>query len=549
MSSQLQNIAPAPPSGTPQQMHSQPQMSQMAAPGAPSAGPHPLMSPGGHPVQQMGQQVTSATPGQYQIIQSPNGATAQYLAQPQVATYNQHGQIVLQPANFAGMQIMQAAQQPGQPQYILAAGTPQAAVPGQKPGQPQMIASSPQQPGAGKAITPISQATSGYTLTTPGIVSPATPGAAGATQTYMMANPMTGAIMGNGQPMTQIPSSMASHIKPEPGKPAPNQQQLSIGPSQGQPQPSATPHQPHLSQQAQAVMLPGGQMAYMQAQPQQQGQAQTQAIFQNGQLFFRAQGTQEGMMFSPQGQPISQQPMQVTSNQQMPPGLTPGMQPMAIQSTASMRPPTASTLPMQMIAGKTPISRSQPLLLPSTTSATSKSGYTIGSNQLPSIPSLQHPSPKSKQKISPRGSGHVGRPPGPKSALMKMASQPTPRLPGPPIIPNQPGSPRTLGPPILQTSSPIPPNNLNPPHSQPPILQPMNPLPLPPTVSVASSVAYSSANAVSKNNILSRPPTLSANIPVSQVNGTSHKLPILPSNIHPKTSDADKLKNGGATPS
>lgn len=128
---------------------------------------------------------------------------------------------------------------------------------------------------------------------------------------------------------------------------------------------------------------------------------------------------------------------------------------------------------------------------------------------------------------------------------MKMASQPTPRLPGPPIIPNQPGSPRTLGPPVLQTSSPIPPNNLNPPHSQPPILQPMNPLPLPPTVSVATSVAYSSVNAVSKNSILSRPPTLSANIPVSQVNGTSHKLPILPSSIYPKPNDADKLKNGG----
>merc|ERR1719412_452515 len=129
-----------------------------------------------------------------------------------------------------------------------------------------------------------------------------------------------------------------------------------------------------------------------------------------------------------------------------------------------------------MMAGKTPISR-QPLLLPSTTTSTSKSSYSIGSNQLPSIPSIQQPSPKSKQKMSPRGSGNVGRPPGPKSALMKMASQPTPRLPGPPIIPNQPGSPRTLGPPILQTSSPIPPNNPNPPHSQPPILQTSSPIP------------------------------------------------------------------------
>ena len=101
MSSQLQNIAPAPPTN-PQQMQGQPQMSQMAAPGAPTTGAHPShpsMSPGGQPIQQMGQQVAAAAPGQYQIIQSQiagaqNAATAQYL-QPQVATYNQHGHLVL----------------------------------------------------------------------------------------------------------------------------------------------------------------------------------------------------------------------------------------------------------------------------------------------------------------------------------------------------------------------------------------------------------------------------------------------------------------------
>ena len=544
MSSQLQNIAPAPPPTNPQQMQTQPQMSQMAAPGTPSTGAHPshpLMSPGGHPIPQMGQQVASAAPGQYQIIQAgaPNAATAQYLAQPQVATYNQHGQIVLQPANFAGMQIMQAAtQQPGQQQYILAAATPQSAVPGQKPGQPQMIASSPQQQGSGKAITPGSQATSGYTITAPGMVSPAT-GTAGAGQTYIMANPMTGSLMSGGQPMGQIPSSMASHIKPEPGK-TPHQPLPGV-PSQGQPQPSATPHQPHPSQPTQAVMLQPG-MTYMQAPQQQQGQAQTQAVFQNGQLYLRAQNPQDGLMFSQQGQLISQQPMQGASAQQMPPGLTPGMQPIAIQGSAAMKLPTASTLPMSTMAGKTPISR-QPLLLPSTTSTTSKSGY--GSN-LPNLPSMQQPSPKSKQKMSPRGSGNVGRPPGPKSALMKMGSQANTRLPGPPIIPNQPGSPRTLGPPVLHTSSPIPPNNLNPPHSQPPVLQPMNPLPPPPIASAPTSGAFSSASLVNKNSILSRPPTLSSNIPVSQVNGSSNKMPILPTNINNKLTDTnDKLKNGG----
>ena len=545
MSSQLQNIAPAPPPTNPQQMQSQPQMSQMA--GVPSTGTHPnhpLMSPGGQPMPQMGQQVATATPGQYQIIQAgaPNAATAQYLAQPQVATYNQHGQIVLQPANFAGMQIMQAAgQQPGQQQYILAAASPQTAVPGQKPGQPQMIASSPQQQVSGKAIAPGSQATSGYTLTTPGMVSPAT-GTAGAGQTYIMANPMTGSLMGSGQPMAHIPTSMASHIKPEPGKTT--QPQLPGTPSNGQPQPSATHQQPHPSQ---AVMLQPG-MTYMQTPQQQQGQAQTQAVFQNGQLYLRAQNPQDpstGLMFSQQGQLISQQPVQGTSPQQMPPGLTPGMQPIAIQGSTSMRPPTATTLPVPISAGKTPISR-QPLLLPSTATSTSKAGYGMGSN-LPNIPSLQQPSPKSKQKMSPRGSGNVGRPPGPKSALMKM--NPNPRLPGPPIIPNQPGSPRTLGPPVLHTSSPIPPNNPNPPHSQPPILQPMNPLPPAPIASAPTSGAYSSASLVNKNNILSRPPTLSSSIPVSQVNGNPkemNKMPILPTSIHSKLNDAnDKLKNGG----
>jgi hypothetical protein len=76
----------------------------------------------------------------------------------------------------------------------------------------------------------------------------------------------------------------------------------------------------------------------------------------------------------------------------------------------------------------------------------------------------------------------------------------------------------------------------------------MNPLPPPPTVSAPTSGAYSSVNAVSKNSILSRPPTLSSNIPVSQVNGTpkdTTKLPILPTSIHNKLNDADKLKNGG----
>ena len=550
MSSQLQNIAPAPPPTNPQQMQNQPQMSQMAAPGAPTTGAHPshhLMSPGGQPIQQMGQQVAAAAPGQYQIIQSqiagtPNAATAQYLVQPQVATYNQHGQIVLNPANFAGMQIVQAAQQPGQQQYLLAAATPQPGHPGQKPGQPQMIASSsPQQQGTGKAIAPISQATSGYTLTTPGIVSPAT-GTAGATQTYIIPNPMTGPIMGSGQPMAQIPSSMPSHIKPEPGKTTQPQQPLSGAPTQGQPQPSATPHQPHPSQQAQAVMLPPG-MTYMQAQ-QQQSQAQTQGFFQNGQLFLRAQAPQDGLMYSPQGQPISQTPtMQVTSPQQMPPGLTPGMQPIAMQSPASMKPLMTSTLSMPITSGKTPISR-QPLLLPSTTSSTSRATYGLGSNQLPNVPAIQQPSPKSKQKMSPRGSGHVGRPPGPKSALMKMASQPTPRLPGPPIIPNQPGSPRTLGPPVLQTSSPVPPNNPNPPHSQPPILHPMNPRPPPATISTSSIGAYSSSSgvSVSKGGVLSRPPTLTSNIPVSQMN---NKVPILPTTMNNKINDADKWKNGG----
>ena len=290
-SAQLQNIAPAPPP-TAQQMPGQPQMSQMAAPGAAASAAHPshpLMSPGGQPIQQMSQPVAAAAHGQYQIIQpqiagTANAATAQYM--PQVATYNPQGQLVLQPANFAGMQIMQATQQPGQQQYILTAATPQAGVAGQKPGQPQMIASSPQQQGTGKPIAPMSQATAGYTLTTPGIVSPAS-GTAGAGQTYIMANQIPGQLMGTGQPMAQIPSSMSSQLKHEPGKSTqpPQHQALSGAPPQAPTQPGAT-SQHHLPQQAQAVMLPAG-MTYMQPQQQQPGQPQTQAIFQNGQLFFQ----------------------------------------------------------------------------------------------------------------------------------------------------------------------------------------------------------------------------------------------------------------------
>ena len=102
-SAQLPNIAPAPH----QQMIPNPASAAMQAqPGSQQPGPT-VMSPGGQPMQpQMGQQMAAAAPGQFIMApQMAQGQTAQYATMPQIATYNQQGQLVLQPAGSYAFQV------------------------------------------------------------------------------------------------------------------------------------------------------------------------------------------------------------------------------------------------------------------------------------------------------------------------------------------------------------------------------------------------------------------------------------------------------------
>ena len=514
-SGQLPSLAPAP---TPQHIL-QPNQATMQAPGTPQAGAHPVMSPGGQPMiaAQAGQQIA---PGQF-IIPQVGTPNSQAYTMPQIATYNQQGQLVLQPASYAFQAVPAATQQPGQ-QYILA--TPSSNLQGQKPGQPQMMAAASgtnTQANGKQQLAPMTQTTATFALSTP--VSPAV-GTAGTPQTYIMANPMGGSLMATAQPIVSGASS--SNIKSEPGK----QGSQAIQQQAGQ-QGSATAG-PQTAQQP--IMLPQG-MTYM--NPQAPGQ---QAIFQNGQIIVRASAPQDGsqIMFSPTGQPLQQQAqLQVTSPQMGPPGLTPAMQPMAMAATSTaMRMPTnTATVPSHVPPGKTPISRTLAPLLPTTT--TSRAGW------VNPVTAGAQPSPKSKAKMSPRGTGQVGRPPGPaKSALnaLKMqpptANSPPARLPGPPTLPTA-ASPMALGPPVLQTSSPLPPNSAStPPHSQPPTLQPMM---LP-----ASSMPMATNQLGLKSTVTSKPPSLTANVPVSQVAGVpKDKQPMLPKKTDDK-SKTDKDSNG-----
>jgi len=196
-----------------------------------------------------------------------------------------------------------------------------------------------------------------------------------------------------------------------------------------------------------------------------QGQP-AQAIYQNGQIILRApmsDGSQPQIMFqsSPHGMTT-----QATTTQQLPPGMSTNMQPL-MQPPTQMRPSASvSSIPPP---GKTPISRSLAPILPTTSTSNSWRQYTssVTSNS----------SPKGKNKVSPRGTGQVGRPPGSKSSLSNLKSL-TQSSSSPPVL--QPNSPHIhntsmpLGPPILQGLAPVDPAR-NSPNSLPPTLQPMLP--------------------------------------------------------------------------
>ncbi len=389
---------------------------------------------------------------------APNGATHY-----QYVVINQQGQAVLQPANMsfpAGMTMpAQTAQQPGQ-QYIITTGIPQQAKQGAAQ-QAQMMTSGAPVCLSQSISKSMSQPT--YTLTSSGLVSQS-----GGPQTFMIAHNMGGTPGLQGSNIVTTSSMQPSHIKAEPGKPMQQAQQ----------------QQPQQVGAQQPMILPPGMapsVAYVnQAAP-------GQAFIQNGQLFVRAPGpqdpTQSQLMFSPQTlQPMQPQTLQPgMTTQQLPPGLTTSMQPMTSVTTA-MGANSIVRAPMgypssQPPTGKTQISRAPPTLLPATTSTTSSSNRTTTSY-------MTQPSPKSKQKMSPKMGGMSSKglntAQATKSILNNIRNQMAQSNSGsPPILTSAGGSPMPMpgspssGPPVLQTSLTLPPPQASNSHAQPPLLQPM----------------------------------------------------------------------------
>ena len=460
-----------------------------------------LMSPQAGQQVQMGQAISGAFP--QTIIQSPMG-------QPQVqyVVVNQHGQQMLQPAanySFHGMATMPAQQQQAGQQYIITAGLPTSAKQGGQ--QPQLMAtSSPAASGqsTGKAM---SQATPTYTLTSSGIV--AQSGGAPAGQTFMIAPQMGGSPTLQGQSIMPN-SSLPSHIKAEPGKNLPPSQQTSV-----------TPQAQQVGAQQPIGIMPS--MVYgNQTVP---GQAFMSA---NGQIIIRAPGSQDGqaqqsqLMFSPQGLQMQSHPQAGNlqpnmATQQLPPGLTTSMQPVTMTSTTSggtsmVRPPMAYA--SQPPAGKTQISRAPPTLLPATSTSTIPT-----SRSTTSTPFMAQPSPKSKQKMSPRTTtqqplaakgGLSATSAATKSILNTIKNQSVSSV-SPPVLSSTLPTGGPSGPPVLQTPLSAPPTQAS--NSQPPLLHPMMSMPNP-AASVASSPAFINGG---------KPTTLVPSL-------TTTKVPILPNN-------------------
>ena len=468
-----------------------------------------LMSPQAGQQVQMGQALTGAFP--QTILQSPMGQ-----AQVQYVVVNQHGQQMLQPANysFPGMAMPTQQQQAGQAHYIITGGL-QAKQGGQ---QPQFMASSPaSSQSTGKAV---SQAPT-YTLTSSGIV--AQSGGAPPGQTYMIAPQMGGSPTLQATPQSIMPnSSLPSHIKAEPGKPLPPGQQTSVNPQAQQ----VGSHQP--------MILPPGMGYVNQAVP-------GQAFMHNGQLIIRAPGSQDGqapasqLMFSPQSSLAMQmqshpqagnlQPTMTT--QQLPPGLTTSMQPVTMTSTSSggttmVRPQMGFAAPP---AGKTQISRAPPTLLPATSTNTNPTSRSTTSTAFMTQPSA---SPKSKQKMSPRTTaqqalaskgGLSATSAATKSILNTIRNQSVSSV-SPPILSSTmpPGNLSAVGPPVLQTPLSAPLSQTS--NSQPPLLQPMMiPSSMPNITAASTSPAY-----INGGRQTTMVPSLTTT--------TATKVPILPNNSH-----------------
>ena len=489
--------------------HSMGTQQQTTAPSQGQSDPSAMLSPaGGQPVQ-LGQPMLTA--GTLPSVMQQQQPQYQY-----VITMNPQGQQVLQPVptmSFPSVATVpaQGTQQPGQ-QYIITSGLP----PNKGGQQPQMIGSSP----AGTNNQTLQGKAPAYTLTSTGIVSHA---ANPSPQTFMIThNQMGGSpTMQTANPGMMPNTSHPSLIKAETGKQQPQQMPSNQGNTNPGGQTQQMAPQPH-----QQMLLPPG----MYVNPAQSNPGQTQAFIQNGQIIIRPQDGQatSQLMFSSQGLQMQPHPQAIQPNltQQMPAGLTTSMQPMAMTSVASSNNMVRPTYTTQPPSGKTQISRAPPTLLPATSTTTS-----MTSRPTTSTASLMtQPSPKSKQKMSPRNSGPfvankttLSASSAPKSILNTIKNQ-TGNSVSPPVLTSHggsplsqlgaPGSPSGGGPPVLQTSLAAPP----PPQAVPtgpPVLHPMNMMP------------------TGGNSYISSKPSpmvssLSNGIKPTDVTGLAGKTPIMP---------------------
>ena len=505
-------------SGNQHSMASQGNPQNQQAPSQGQSDPSAMLSPAGGPMQMAFPAMMPQQQPQYQIM------------------VNQQGQQVLMPVGgFAGqMAVMpsQGAQPTNTGTYVI---MPKGA--GQ---QPQMIGT----PTAAATQTPQGQAGGAkYTLTSTGIV----PNAASAAPQNIIFQSMGGSpTVQPANPGMMPNTSHPSHVKTEAGKQQQhqiqsNQTATSAGGQQTQQQMTAAPPQPQM-------ILPPG-MTFVNPAQTMTGQPQATAYMgQNGQIYMAVNKAQDAgqaasqLVFStPQGLQMQPHPqaLQPNLNQPMPPGLNTSMTPMAMTSTAAssgnnmVR--TTFTTNQHAPTGKTQISRAPPTLLPATTS----SMITTTSRPTTTTTSFL-PSPKSKQKMSPKGPPpHNKTNLPPKNILNTIKNNSnTSNSVSPPVLTTSngspitigpPGSPFSVGPPVLQTSLAIPPP-MSTAHSQPPTLHPMNsPMMIPTSVqgniggqyynmSKSSPMAPSSLT-----NIGSLKPTESAAM-------TSTPKPIIPAN-------------------
>ena len=441
-------------SGNQHSMASQGNPQTQQAPPQGQSDPSAMLSPAGAPMQMAFPAMMPQQQPQYQIM------------------VNQQGQqVLMQVGGFAG-QMATIPSQGAQP----TGATPQYVIMNKGAGQqPQMIGT----PTAATGQTPQGKAGAQYTITSSGIV----PNMASAAPQNLFIQSMGGSpTVQPANPGMMPNTSHPSHVKTEAGKQHQIQSNQTTTSAGGQTQQMSAP-------QHQMILPPG--MTYV--NPAQTTTGQHQAFMgQNGQIFVvnkaqdAGQTTSQMIFSSPQSLQMQPHPqaLQPNLNQQMPPGLTTSMTPMAMNPAASSgnnmvrttfttnHPPT----------GKTQISRAPPTLLPATSTMTNTMN-TMTSRPTTTTTSFQ-PSPKSKQKMSPKGPPpHNKTNLPPKNILNTIKNNSNINSVSPPVLTSNgspitthiggpPGSPFSVGPPVLQTSLAIPPP-MSTAHSQPPTLHPM----------------------------------------------------------------------------